>query len=366
MFRVCRARFTATVKVTGPQAFSAASGARYPTAVAEKLAQRGFPSTLWLTEKQMKFAGVQLAPDQKEKGYAMTTETGVNFLLYNAAQTTDAKRVEAMKGRLVPYYALTGEKIPGDMAVVFGAQAANYPTNRWFSKKELEGLGLKVKATAKPVTVSFQFKDTVKNADGTEVAQERNVTKDFFNVTELETPEVEQKIAAMYPISASTGRKYHKKIAVALLRVALEKGYSNPFWTTLQNAQSLGLTVKNTSAGVDISVGKDKTMTFYNAEETSNAGKIASAAYKAQFAPRSAMSGAAYPDPANTELVAAALRNRHRSVYWLTQKQAQFLNVSILPGQQPTEVKTSDGTIRVFNADQTSDRKAIEERCGKF
>jgi antirestriction protein ArdC len=365
MFRCSLARFTAGTAKVVPQAISAASGMRYPLAIAEKLTQLGFSSTLWLTEKQMKAAGVTLLPAQKEKGYTMTSESGVSFMVYNASQTSNPEKVEVMKGRLTPFYALTSEKVTGEIATVFATHCEAYPTNRWFSRKEIEALGLKMKPAAKAVTVSFQFKDTVKNVDGTETTEVRKVDKDYFNVAELESPEIVEKIAKVFPLSASTGRKYEKKFALPMIRAALDKGYDSPFWTTLQNAQGQGLTVKDTTAGVDIMIGKDKTMTFYNATETSNPAKVAASAYKAQFSPRSAMSGAAYPEPASNELVAAALRNKHRSVYWLTQKQAMFLGVSILPGQQPTEVKTNDATIRVFNADQTSDREGLEARCGK-
>ena len=107
-------------------------------------------------------------------------------------------------------------------------------------------------------------------------------------------------------------------------------------------------------------------MTFFNADQTNNAAKVAAQAYKAPFkalGPRSAMTGVPYKGSMNNVLYTAAKTNQHSSVYWLTQKQATFLGFEITAGQKPTEITLDDkGIIRLFNASQTNSKDVIEAR----
>ena len=121
----------------------------------------------------------------------------------------------------------------------------------------------------------------------------------------------------------------------------------------------MGLSVKNASAGVDIA-GK----TFFNA------AKVAAQTYKASVTnaplqPRSATSGVMFAGSAAYALSRSAMKNRHSSVYWLTQKQATFLGVVIKDGETPTEITMEDHSVRLFNASQTNNKDAIEARFKK-
>ena len=356
-----------SIQVTAkkPSAFravSAASGAAYPAAIAESLDKLPFASNLWLSERQMKVIGVAVAPAHKGKGFTSKGKGGITFSLFNADQTTDRAKVETFKGRMVATSALTGEKMIGDVAQALTSSVANFPTNEWLSAKEVEGLALALKPNATPVAVSFKFTDKTELADGKESVAEREVTKMFYNVADVAKPEAVAQAAKMIPMSASSGKAYSKNMVLPLLRAAIANKFTSPFWTTLSGAQAMGLLVKDAKAGVEIAVSSSKTMTFFNAEQTNNAAKVAAHAYKAQFQPRSAMSGSPYPEPTSSALSAASMKNRHKSVFWLTFKQASFLGVEILPGQKPTEVPMSEGSIKVFNADQTSSKETIEAK----
>jgi antirestriction protein ArdC len=343
------------------RAMSAYSGNIYPVAISEQLATLGFKSNLWLTERQMSAFGVTLLADQKEKGFKTTTANGTPYMLYNAMQTSDPAKIEASKGKLAAYNALTKEKFFGNLEAAFNAEMSKYKVNEWIGEKEVQGLNLALQANATPVSIQMEFEDTVSTPEGNKV-EKKVVTKSYYNVAQLQNPEVVEKIRKAYPISTSTGKRYTPYMAIPLLKVALERNYESPFWTTMQGAQALGLIVKDPMAGVDIAVTDNKVLTFYNASQTSNPSKVATAAYRAQFAPRSAFSGSPYPEPTNSALSTAALKKKLRSVYWLTEKQAAFLGVSVLDGQEPTEVVMNDGIIRLYNADQTNGKEAIEAR----
>ena len=175
-----------------------------------------------------------------------------------------------------------------------------------------------------------------------------------------------QTAKRLSPISASTGRKYAKEIAVQLLREALQKRYESPFWLTQNACRVLGLTLKPQSEGVPVSVASSsKQIVLFNADCTNNPSKVASESYKAQFQPRSAVSGALYPEPTSSELSSFALKNKFRSLYWLTYKQASFLGVDIVPGQKPAEVFLGSVYVKVYNADQTTNKKKVEEHATK-
>jgi len=238
----------------------------------------------------------------------------------------------------------------------------SYKTNEWLLDTEAEALGLTMKAGSTAVEVTTQMEETVTNPDGTVATTITSKMKKYYNGECLEKPELLLKYRSIFPISASSGKRYSTFMAMPLMKVALERGYDSPFWITLQGVTTAGLLVKDTTAGVDVRINDTKIMTFYNACQTNNAKKVATMAYKAQFAPRSAVTGSPYPEPAMSTLSAAALRLKVRSVFWMTAKQAEFLNVQILPDQQPTEVPMNDGMMMVYNAQQTTGQASIESR----
>jgi hypothetical protein len=346
--------------MSAPKAVSALSGNAYPPQIAEDLSKLGFASNVWLTEGQMGKAGVTLLEAQRGKGYTSTTTDGKSFMLYNATQTSDPATIEARKGKLTSTNAVTGERMYGDIEAALNSAMTKYTQNEWVTEAIVQGLGLTLKAGATPVSVTLQFRET--DAEGTAAGEARTVTKTYYNIAEVANADVIPMARKVYPVSSTTGKRYAAQVALPLLRAALENKYDSPFWTTLHGAQSMGLVVKDTTAGVDVAVTNSKVTTFFNACQTSNPAKVATQAYRAQFAPRSAMSGAPYPEPANAELSAAALQRKYRSVYWLTQKQAAFLGIQIMANQEPVEVSMSDGVIRVYNAEQTTSKDAVEAR----
>lgn len=346
-------------------ALSAASGAQYPAAIGTKLAALGFSSNLWLTEKQMKLMNVTVKPECVGKGFETESDKGNKYMLYNSMQTSNPAKVESMKGKLVAKSAFSGEKMYGDTCAALNQHMSAFSTNEWLSDKEISSLGMEVKAGAKPVEITINYRETTAGMTGSESVEERTITKVFYNVDDLANKEILGKLKKIYPISASTGKPYGASMAMPLARAAIANNFNSPFWTTLSGAQSMGLIVKDPSAGVELSVSPTKTMTFFNACQTDNPTKVATAAYKAQFQPRSAVSGTPYPEPTKSELSKAALDNKHRSVYWLTEKQAAFLGVDIMSGQMPTQVAMTDGVISVFNADQTTNKASIEARHRK-
>jgi len=346
--------------MSAPKAVSALSGNAYPAEIAEQLAKMGFSSNVWLTERQMATVGVSLLDEQRGKGFTSTTKDGKSFLLYNASQTSDPAKIESRKGKLTSVNALTGDRMYGDIEVALNSAMSKYTQNEWVTESAVQDLGLALKADATPVSVTLQFRET--EADGTAAGEARTVTKTYYNVAEVTNAGVIPMAKKLYPISSTTGKRYSVQVAMPLLRAALENKYDSPFWTTLHGAQAMGLVVKDPTAGVDVAVSNSKVTTFFNACQTSNPAKVATQAYRAQFSPRSAMSGAPYPEPANAELSAAALKRKFRSVYWLTQKQAAFLGVQIMANQEPVEVAMSDGVIRVYNAEQTTGKDILEAR----
>ena len=189
----------------------------------------------------------------------------------------------------------------------------------------------------------------------------------LYNVADLVQPEAVAQAAKMYPMSASSGKAYPIKMALPLLRAAIANKYTSPCWTTLDGAKAMGLSIKAPSAGVEIAVTDSKVVTFFNADQTNDAFKVAARAYKASSQPRSAMSGKSYAGSAQSALSTAALKNRHSSVYWLTRKQATFLGFEITAGQEPTKItmEHEGDCIRVFNASQTNSKDAIEARFKK-
>ena len=317
----------------------------------------------------MKPFGVAVSPTQKAKGFATKHKDGVDFMIYNAEQTTDPAKVGTLKDRIITTYALSGEEMnpKSDVASALMASAAKFPTSKWLSDKEVKGLALALKPNATPVSVTFKVSDKTALPDGKESVTEREVTMVFYNVADVANPQTVADAAKLYPVSAATGKAYPSKMALPLLRAAIANKYTSPYWTTLVGVKMMGLSVKDASAGVDIP--GEKVMTFFNADQTSNAAKVAVHAYKAKFQtkfqPRSAMSGAVLTGSASV-LSTAAMKNRHSSVYWLTQKQATFLGYEITAGQEPTEITMDDkGVIRLFNASQTNSKDAIEARFKK-
>ena len=86
-----------TAKTAASCAMSAAIGSAYPAAMAETLDKMGFASNLWLTERQTKAVGLAVSPAQKDKGFAAKFKDGVDYMIYNAEQTTDPAKVGTLK-----------------------------------------------------------------------------------------------------------------------------------------------------------------------------------------------------------------------------------------------------------------------------
>ena len=350
---------------------SASSGKAYSSNMALPMLRAAiankYTSPYWITLSEAKAMGLLVKDASAGVEIAVWTskETPkVMAMFFNAEQTTDPAKVEAFKGRMKPTHALTGEKIDGPLS----ASAAKFPTNEWVSDKEVVGLALALKPNATPVSLTIKFTDKMALPDGKESVTEREVTRVFYNVADVAQPEAVAKAAKMYPVSASSGQAYSSNMALPMLRAAIANKYTSPFWTTLGGAQAMGLLVKDASAGVEIAVSADKVMTFFNADQTNNAAKVAAHTYKAKFQQsdqRSAMSGNTFIGSAQTALSTAAMKNRHSSVYWLTRKQATFLGFEITAGQEPTEIAMNEGSIRVFNASQTNNKDAIGARFKK-
>jgi antirestriction protein ArdC len=358
MFRRMMIRSSMAKKPSAPlvRPISAASGNMFPQQIADPLVAFAMPSPLWLTETQMAVAGVKLLPEQKGKGYDVVSD-GSTFTLYNASQTSDPARIEAMKGKLRCVNAVSGEKIFSDFASVLGANKGTYQSNSWILAQDAAALGLKVKAGVEPITVTVQY-----NTEGESTS--RTSTHSFYNEESLDDSKVLQKIQKLYPTSAASGKRYAHSLAMKLLRVALDNNFDSQYWLTMSGAATLNVVIKDATAGTDVVIS-NKSMTFFNASQTSNPQAVKAAAYKAQYAPRSAMSRATYPEPTSSQLAQVALKKHHRSVFWLTEKQATFLGVQILPNQEPTEIVMNEGIVRLYNADQTNDRKALEAVKGK-
>ena len=278
-------------------------------------------------------------------------------MIYNAEQTTDRAKVEALLNKGSATNALTGDAIKYRAnAITLTASAAKFPTNKWLSDKEVEILALTLKPNATPVS----HKWTVKPSG-------REETRVFYNIADVANPQTVADAAKLYPVSAASGQAFSGDLALTLLRAAIANKYKSPFWTTLAGAEMIGLQITDVNAGVStpVSVRFPGSKTFFNAAQTNNPAKVETAAYKAKFQPRSAMSGGMYNGPAQTVLSTAAMENRHSSVYWLTRKQATFLGVEIMPGEKPTEIATDEGSIRLFNASQTNSKDAIRARFTK-
>eukprot|EP00760_Papus_ankaliazontas_P034781 PhM_4_TR747/c0_g1_i1/m.43304 len=370
MFRLIalrRAAPAAAGRRVPASAVSAFSGNSYPAAIAEKLAALGFSSNLWLTERQMAQFGVTLKDSEKAKGFKSSTSDGHEFMLYNADQTSDAAKVASMKGRGIVTNALTKQRIrgQGERNLNERLNADKFSKNEWLSDRDVDSLGLSLKKDAKPTEVSYEFQDVVAAPDGTTTTETRTVTQNFYNVDQLVDVAVLERARKVYPISAATGRKYNGRVATTLLRHALEKNLTSPHWTTLSGAQSLGIFIKDGQEPISVSVTDNKIVDFYNASQTSDPAKVAAAAYKALFSPRSAMSGSIYPEPTQGQLSSAAVKRKYRSVYWLTERQATFFSVQIRDGEVPVEAVMPDGVVRLFNAEQTTNKDLIESRFNK-
>ena len=183
-----------TAKTAASRAMSAATGKAYPAAMAETLDKMGFASYLWLTETQMKSVGLAVSPAQKDKGFNAKGDFS-GFVLYNAEQTTDPAKVEALKGRMVATNALNGKKMKGKRASALTASASKFPTNEWVSDWDVKNLPLALKPNATPVSVTYKVRD---NADGKESVTEREVTTVFFNVADVANPRAVANAAKMY------------------------------------------------------------------------------------------------------------------------------------------------------------------------
>ena len=348
-------------------AISAISGQHYPKKISEELAQKKFKSNVWLTETQMKLADVTLKPKERENGYSLTTIDGIERgVIYNASQTSSPERVEALTGKLGSFMALTGTEFSRGLAIAFVKYAGMYPSNEWVTAKQVNMLELKLKPGARAVNVAYSSLSNSETVEADINSTDPEATIPFYNVSDLETPEIMKKMRNLYPISASSGRRYTRDIALRLLRAVIKRGFDSPFWLTLGSMQNMGLRVKGNLAGTTILVNQQgKELVLFNASQTNAPNKVATETYRAQFHPRSAMSGALYPEPTSSELSAAALRYKHKSIYWLTFKQASFLGVEILKNQKPVEVRMGDGTVQVYNANQTTDREKLESRFTK-
>eukprot|EP00759_Apiculatamorpha_spiralis_P035439 PhF_6_TR36190/c1_g1_i2/m.52759 len=161
MFRRAFVHLTTSTAKTpkARKAVSVSSGMPYPRDLSTQLSALGFSSNVWLSEKQMKQINVTLKPEEKEKGFTMESEFGP-CVVYNAAQTTDVAKVEALKGRLQQTFAISGDKINNrELSNTLCAYVQKYPTSSWISRREITGLGLALKPNAEGVNVTFQFDD---------------------------------------------------------------------------------------------------------------------------------------------------------------------------------------------------------------
>ena len=337
------------------RAFSAASGLPYPQEKRNELSRLGFKSDLWLTEKQMRLAGVTLKPDAKGKGYETSYPGGESYTIYNATQTTDHELVESLKGRLISTNALTGEVIGSVFSTVLVHHIGSYPKNEWITEKQIAKLGLKLKKKNRPVKIKIHNVQKQPNNEQKTLGSPHDSFLSYYNIAELENPEVIKKMKTIYPISVATGRIYTQKIAYELLNWAYERNLDSPFWLTQDKAEALGVSIINEKDGIELTLTPHHIrMKLFNASSTSSAKKIASGAYSTKFYPRSALSDAIYPEPTRTALREATLRHKYKSMYWLTYKQATFFGVKIFPGQFGIKTKINDTFVNLFNATQTS------------
>jgi len=326
------------------RAISAATGNRFPPEAAAALDSLPFTSPLWLTAGQASRFGVTIKAEEVGKGFVSKMPTGAEVTFYNAEQTSDASRVVSLKGHGRPVHALSQEPLPEDARKAIALAPTKFDSNEWISEMDIEGLGLTLTEGSQPVAVTFYFKE-----------EEKKIVKQYYNIAQIKEIAMVQGFQQVYPISVSSGRRFDLRIAHALLRAGHENKFTSPFWLTLSGVQRLGLVVADPTAGTDISLAQDTIVTFFNAEQTDNPIKVATAAYSAKSQPRSSMSGRPFPEVVSSVLRNASHTNKFSSVYWITPKQAELFGIQIKDGAVPTTVSRTDGPDwRIYNLDQTN------------
>jgi hypothetical protein len=290
-------------------------------------------------------------------------ETGPrhDVTVFNAEQTTDfaaiARRVQECQCRS----GISGKTFGGSFALLLQEVAANkkYKSNFWVTPQQLSCfVGVELKPGE--VGVPFKVKDELTGAERALV---------FYNAEQTTDPKKIQDCAsAPQPLSSQSGKPYPSHIQVALQSASANNQYRSVFWVTSNQLSSFaGVSLKPGSVGVTIrdkdqQTGVERDVTFYNAEQTTDAKAIGARATSVQMC--SGFSGRAYPLEVQLKLREIALKRNHKSPYWLTLNQLQYITppLQLKEGVEGTEVTFQSGQKAIiYNADQTTAPEAVQK-----
>ena len=308
----------------------------------EKLLSYNFKSRWWIVDKVAKSLGINILPDQKNKGHVLSAES----MLYNIDQTDSYNQLDSHVGHLYPKFLLTGQLAFDSLRKVLFRSLDSQSTNVWITKNHLDMLEIKYSSSS---PVQFEHFDPLsKFPQRTEV---------YFDTSAIVDKTVIEKIQGKWPRSVQSGSSYRDKEGIRLLKQNLEKGYTSKFWITKRMASRFAIPILENEMPTVLQYGSEVS-DMYNADQTSDPGLVARLGYQNTIQPRNAVTLNPYYEPIASKLFIAAARSKQScSPYWLNQGEETHFGVHLYDFDDDRCVMISDGKTNALlcNVNMTSD-----------
>ena len=368
-------------------------GKPYPQIISNKLQSLGYPSFLWATRKQIALVGVEILRSELDKGISCSeliklqqheaseeTSSSEDFfenftpsttsttlvegeILYNASQTTNCKKIESLVGRLLPVDALNSLPIPSPVAEALTEAIEDYPKNEWISEEFFE-LGIQPREKARPlfITIDHSRTETLHPRSYHSYHDPSITNATYYNIADIKNQDRVEWIRKIYPCSASTFKPYIGAISSRLLTVALLRNYQSPLWITSNGAKWVNSEILNKDSGVTLAYPQN--LVLYNIEETKDSVRVQKMLGVTKSPARSAFTGELYPGHVQKHLCVYQKRKKYAHSYWLTQRQASLLDVSL--SGTPLSINMDNKEVQLYNVEQSSTPDLVLNRVEKL
>ncbi|KNH05564.1 mitochondrial RNA-binding protein RBP38 [Perkinsela sp. CCAP 1560/4] len=304
---------------------SVGSGKTYKGSFADELAKHNFPSAYWINAEALRKLDISVKPDQVDHG--ITLHKGV---LYNASQTTNPAKIEALSGRLQPKFAISGSPMRMEEKILIPEKGEN----SWLTEPQVLALQLTVKPNSPSAKIDI---------DGKQIK--------CFAIDSIVESEKLKKVLAIQHFALATGMPYKGTMMMPLIKDTMEKNFSSGIWMTSARIEKLGAKLK--PGQTPTVIHGEKSAELYNADQLED-----KSAAVAQFEEKmsyqiSGASGKNFPKHISDQLWAKVKENPSFSRYWLTKTQA-YKDGGALQGEEPVEVNDNEkgGMMSYYNASQ--------------
>eukprot|EP00009_Paramoeba_aestuarina_P003401 CAMPEP_0201522130 /NCGR_PEP_ID=MMETSP0161_2-20130828/16471_1 /ASSEMBLY_ACC=CAM_ASM_000251 /TAXON_ID=180227 /ORGANISM="Neoparamoeba aestuarina, Strain SoJaBio B1-5/56/2" /LENGTH=337 /DNA_ID=CAMNT_0047920895 /DNA_START=42 /DNA_END=1055 /DNA_ORIENTATION=- len=314
------------------QQISIASGKAYEGPFVEELEKRNFSSNYWINSEVLKKTEIKVKPDQVDLGISLN-----KGILYNAAQTTDPKKLESLSGKLLPKSALTGKplKIGGNLPRKLTGD------NSWIAEYQVKALELTPKSDAATVDMTID-----------------NKSVKMYPIESFDNAAALKKAFSIKHISIASGVPYKGKNLLELIKAAIQNGYTSGIWLTKAKAEKIGATFKPNQEPV-VLAGEIKTE-LYNADQLVDKSAAEQAIDQIMSYQVVGTSGKNFPKRISDQLKEICKKNPSFTRYWLSKSQAQSEG-GMLHGEKPFPIEDDRGISYFFNAAQM--KSSVLDKC---